>query len=55
MGNEIIDIFTDQYELVGQASKEEAHKNGLWHRVFTCIVINSENEKILLQKKSPDL
>ncbi|WP_028777230.1 hypothetical protein [Shimazuella kribbensis] len=29
--------------------------NGLWHRVFTCIVINSENRTMLLQKKSPSL
>ncbi|MXQ55340.1 hypothetical protein [Shimazuella alba] len=54
MVNEFIDIFTDQYEFIGQVSKEEAHRNGLWHRVFTCIVINSEKKTMLLQKKSPN-
>ncbi|MCH5586343.1 NUDIX domain-containing protein [Shimazuella sp. AN120528] len=54
MDNEIIDIFNDQHEYIGQATKKEAHENGWWHRVFTCIVINSEKKTMVLQKKAPE-
>ncbi len=50
---ETIDIFNDKYEFVGTASKKEAHQKGLWHRVFTCILVNPEHKTILLQKKVP--
>lgn len=48
---EKIDIFNDKYELIGKASKREAHQKGLWHRVFTCILVNPKKKTILLQKK----
>jgi len=50
---EKIDIFNDKYELVGTANKKEAHQKGLWHRVFTCILVNPKTKTILLQKKVP--
>jgi isopentenyldiphosphate isomerase len=49
--NEKIDILNDKYEFVGTSSKQEAHKKGLWHRVFTCILVNPKHKTILLQKK----
>jgi len=50
---EQIDIFDDKYRLVGTAGKKEAHQKGLWHRVFTCILVNPKKQTILLQKKIP--
>ena len=50
---EQLDIFDDKYRSVGTAGKKEAHQKGLWHRVFTCILINPKNKTILLQKKVP--
>lgn len=50
---EKIDIFNDKYEFIGTASKKEAHQKGLWHRVFTCILVNPKHKTILLQKKAP--
>jgi len=50
---EKIDIFNDKYELIGTASKKEAHQKGLWHRVFTCLLVNPKHKTILLQKKVP--
>jgi isopentenyldiphosphate isomerase len=50
----LVDIYSNGYEHLGQASKEEAHANGLWHRVFTCLVVNSRNKSVILQKKVPD-
>jgi len=32
---------------------KEAHQKDLWHRVFTCIIVNPKNKTIILQKKVP--
>lgn len=50
---ELIDIYDDKYNLIGHKSKKLVHKEGDWHRVFTCIVVNSLKNKIILQKKNP--
>lgn len=52
--DEQLDIFNDKYEYQGTASKKEAHQKGLWHRVFTCLLINPQKKTVLLQKKVPD-
>ena len=51
---ELIDIYTDNYEYLGVAEKKIAHKKGLWHRVFTCVILNSIKSTIYLQKKRPN-
>ncbi|HBY20642.1 MAG: hypothetical protein A2Y24_01300 [Clostridiales bacterium GWE2_32_10] len=51
---EYVDIFTDKYQYKGTASKKEAHRLGLWHRVFTCIAVNKKNGTVILQKKYPN-
>ncbi len=48
---EYFDVIDEKNEIVGKASREECHKNGLWHRAVHIIIVNSEG-KILLQKRS---
>lgn len=49
---EILDIYNDNHELIGTCEKKEAHRKGLWHEIFTCIVINPELNKVYLQVKN---
>jgi isopentenyldiphosphate isomerase len=50
----LIDVYTDRNEPAGYTvEKKEAHAKGLWHRVFTCLVINTDNKTAYLQKKTP--
>jgi isopentenyldiphosphate isomerase len=49
----LIDIFNDRYEHVGIEEKKTAHAEGLWHRTFSCLVINPVAGTVLLQKKTP--
>lgn len=49
---EYFDIINEYGEFTGKtASREEAHKEGLWHKAVVVFIINSRNE-ILLQKRS---
>lgn len=47
----LIDIFNDNYEHIGVEDKKIAHEKGLWHRVFTCIILNSVKSTVYLQRK----
>ncbi len=49
--NPEIDIFDDRYNHIGIAGKKEAHEKGLWHRTFSCLVINPSKAVVHLQKK----
>lgn len=49
---EILDIFNENYELIGTAPKDIVHKNGYWHQVFGCLFINSNKNKVYLQYKN---
>lgn len=51
---DLIDIFNDNYEYIGTADKRNVHEKGLWHRVFTCIILNSEKSTVYLQRKKQD-
>ena len=53
MAEEKLDIFDDKYEFVGTAGKKEAHEKGMWHRVFTCLLLNTKTKSVLMQKKVP--
>ena len=53
MNKELIDIFNENHELIGQDTKSNAHKLGLWHEVFACLLINSQNNKVYFQYKNP--
>lgn len=52
MSDELIDIFNSDYVHLGTSLKSEAHKKGLWHRVFTGILVNPQYKTIYLQKKT---
>ncbi|MDD5731476.1 MAG: NUDIX domain-containing protein [Patescibacteria group bacterium] len=54
MPDEIIDIVDENNNLTGEkASRNEAHLNGLWHRIINICIYNSRGE-ILLQLRSKD-
>lgn len=50
----LIDIFDDRYHHIGVHDKTAAHREGLWHRTFSCLAINPTRRTVLLQKKSPN-
>lgn len=49
----LIDIFDDRYQHVGTEDKQEAHRQGLWHRTFSALAIHPTRRRVLLQKKAP--
>jgi isopentenyldiphosphate isomerase len=49
----LIDIYTDRYEQVGTEEKTTAHQHGLWHRTFSCLLVNPATQTVVLQKKAP--
>lgn len=51
---EILDVFNDKYELIGQEEREKVHKEGLWHQTFHCWIITKHSEEtfVLLQKRA---
>lgn len=51
MSDHLVDIFDENYNYVGTELKSIAHQKGLWHRVFTCIIVNKEKNTIYFQKK----
>ncbi|MEG2013550.1 MAG: NUDIX domain-containing protein [Anaerovoracaceae bacterium] len=51
MSDHLVDIYDENFELIGQELKSIAHERGYWHQVFTCVIINSKDNKIYFQKK----
>lgn len=51
---EYIDIYDNKENHVGFCNKEIAHKLGLWHKVFGCVIINGKKNKIYFQLKNPN-
>lgn len=51
---EILDIFNEKYELIGQADRDKVHKEGLWHQTFHCWIITQHDGEnyVLLQKRA---
>ena len=39
---ELIDIYDENMNCIGTASKAQAHREGLWHKAFRCWVIKPE-------------
>lgn len=54
--SEYIDIFDENYNLKGKATREKAHQMGLWHHTFHCwIIIKMEGKRYLLfQRRHPN-
>lgn len=48
-----IDIFDDRYRHIGVEDKKAAHRQGLWHRTFSCLAVNPHTSRVVLQKKAP--
>ncbi len=52
--DEILDIFDENEQWIGTATREEAHRKGLRHRTFHCWVVRNHDEtpQILFQKRA---
>ncbi|WP_172193804.1 NUDIX hydrolase [Saccharibacillus qingshengii] len=54
---EMLDIFNENLEPVGTASRGDVHKQGLWHQVFHCWIVSGSPETgwtLLFQLRHPD-
>ena len=51
MSEEIFDVVNERDEVIGQRSRSEVHRLGLFHRAVHVLVFNSRGE-IFLQKRS---
>ena len=50
---EFFDVLKETGEYSNEvASREECHKKGLWHKAAVVFIINKDNSKVLLQKRS---
>lgn len=49
---ELIDFYDANNEWCGIVLKEKAHELGLWHRVFTCLLFDSEEKSVFFQIKN---
>ena len=52
--SEILDIFNEKYEHIGEADRDTVHKEGYWHQTFHCWIITSHDGEnyVLLQKRA---
>ncbi|MFR3313045.1 MAG: hypothetical protein ACLTT2_02255 [Alphaproteobacteria bacterium] len=48
MADELIDIYDENMNHLGTAMKSQAHREGLWHRVFHCWIVNKDSKKSLV-------
>lgn len=48
---EIIDLLDEKGKVIGEVSKEKAHKSGLFHRVVHVWILNDKNQ-ILVQRRA---
>ena len=52
MAEELIDIYDEKMNLLGTATREQAHREGLWHTSFHCWIVRRSPEgrpQVLLQ------
>ena len=50
---EFFDVLNNSGEYTNQvASRDECHKNGLWHKAVFVFILTTNNEKVLLQQRS---
>lgn len=49
---EMLDIYNENHEKIGVCEKNLTHKLGLWHEVFTCLIINKKHKSIIFQIKN---
>lgn len=44
MAEELIDIYDEKMNLLGTATREQAHREGLWHTSFHCWIVRRSPE-----------
>lgn len=50
---ELFDILDENGEYLNEvATRDNAHKKGLWHRAVVLFIISSDNKRVLLQQRS---
>lgn len=56
MDSEMIKIFDENRNPIGEATREEVHKQGYWHETFHCWFIQNEGDQmyVYLQLRSSD-
>lgn len=55
MSDELIDIYDENMTPLGTASREQAHREGLWHKAFHCWIVKHASDgrhRVLLQLRS---
>ena len=51
--SEYFDVLNSRGEYTGEVeSRENCHKNGLWHKAVVIFVVSTDNKRILLQQRS---
>ncbi len=51
--NEFFDVLNEKGEFTGKIeSRDECHKQGLWHKAVVVFIISTDNKSILLQQRS---
>ena len=51
--NEFFDVLNEKGEFTGRIeSRNECHKQGLWHKAVVVFIISTDNKRILLQQRS---
>lgn len=48
METELINIFNDDLQPIGTATREEVHTKGYWHETFHCWIISEEEGKVFV-------
>lgn len=55
MADELVDIFDENFNLIGTAMKSQAHNEGLWHKVFHCWILKGDKVWLQLRGKNKEL
>ncbi|CAM4408405.1 NUDIX hydrolase [Paenibacillus tarimensis] len=53
MNKERFDIYDEQLNWIGQASRDEVHRQGYWHKTFHCWLVKHREGKlhVVFQKR----
>ena len=50
---ELLDVVDENNQIIGQASRDEIHRDQLRHRATHCLIINIPKDRIFLQLRHP--
>jgi 8-oxo-dGTP pyrophosphatase MutT (NUDIX family) len=53
MVDELLDAFDDDMQPLGPRSRDEVHRDGLWHAVFHCVAVRTRPPARLLLQRRP--